>query len=217
LCIIDIGETIVGFVVLSPREESIVVAYGPILPDAQTNEEVNRRLKENHFLSSCLGTILPLRKELKSVSFSQDKFKVEGKDFSHDMATSDILKVENSGSEPKGLKIKTIKESTRSSPDLRMVFPDLATKNTFLLLYFNWTKEKLLLNKATDMYMLECLPILDFSNGLLAPHRASEQTPAIQQQTPDNKHLEEMKAAYEARISSLEADLARLKLENSSL
>ena len=100
--------------VLSPKDESIVVTYGPILPDSQTTEEVNRRLKENYFFSSCLGTILPQKKELKRVSFSNEKFKVEGTEFAHEMATSDILKMENSSSEPKALKIKLIKESRSS-------------------------------------------------------------------------------------------------------
>lgn len=105
---------------------------------------------------------------------------------------------------------------------MRMVFPDLVSKNTFLLLYFNWTKDRLLLSKASDMFMLESLPTLDLRHELLAGpdsallRAAPEASSATQRATAaDSSALEELKEGYEARVKSLEAEVSRLKQENS--
>lgn len=59
--------------------------------------------------------------------------------------------------------------------------PDIFVKNIFLLLCMNWMNDKKLLQKSTDIYMLQCLQkeVLTF-----APKKGEEEEKKLVQQIP---------------------------------
>lgn len=98
--------------------EPITFSYGPILPDSETRHETNRLLREKKLVLECKGIVLPLKKEFKKITISPDKvYLADDTDgFSHGFHTDTIIRIENSGSDRRAIKVKSEKESMILSP-----------------------------------------------------------------------------------------------------
>lgn len=89
------------------------VCYGPILPDAETKDELNFLLKQQLFVSSVKGTVLPQKKEIRQLKFSPQVLILEGKDdFKVAIECKNIVKIENSLSDARAIKLKSVSESS---------------------------------------------------------------------------------------------------------
>lgn len=97
---------------LTSGTEIISVSYGPILPDVETKAELNQKLKDGTFTTLCKGMILPHKKEVKRMVFTQESLMMEGEgSFQVTILNKDLLRVENSLSDGKAIKMKAVKES----------------------------------------------------------------------------------------------------------
>src|SRR3990167_4642691 len=105
---LNLGET-----VFAKSGSSFLVEYGPILPDESLKAAVNKSLSSGIYdTSKVSGVLLPHRKGIKKVTLSPELLILEeGKDFSINIQTKSIIAIENSSSEPKALKFKSMKES----------------------------------------------------------------------------------------------------------
>jgi hypothetical protein len=91
------------------------VTYGPILPDVDTKNELNFKLREKSYSSELKGTILPQKKEIKSLTLTPQSLLLEGPGgFSVAIDCKNIVKIENSASDGKAIKIKSVSESKSS-------------------------------------------------------------------------------------------------------
>lgn len=100
------GDYVHAFATFESYTDNIWVVYGPILPDAETKDRFNIELNGKKFKCECRGMVVPHKKELKFITLSPEEFLVEGdKGFSLSLASSKILKVENSASDPKAVKV----------------------------------------------------------------------------------------------------------------
>jgi hypothetical protein len=100
--------------------EPITFAYGPILPDSESRQETNRLLREKKLVLECKGIVLPQKKEFKKISVCPDRVGLsnESDGFSHGFHTDTIIRIENSGSDRRAIKIKSEKESKLRLPRL---------------------------------------------------------------------------------------------------
>lgn len=108
----EFGEYIHG---IAKAEGSVRVwiCYGPILPDPETKDELNFLLKQQQFSSSVRGTVLPQKKEIRQLKFSPQTLILEGKDdFKVSIECKNIVKIENSLSDAKAIKLKSVSESS---------------------------------------------------------------------------------------------------------
>jgi hypothetical protein len=75
--------------------------------------EFNVKLKDKMFTSSVRGTILPQKKEIRNLQFSPQTLILEGKDdFKILIEGKNIVKIENSSSDAKAIKLKSVGESS---------------------------------------------------------------------------------------------------------
>ena len=200
--------------------------YGPILPDQKLKDELNAKLNENYFFSTCSGMIMPDKKTLKKLTFTPEKLTVENGDFSKSMASSDIIKIENSTSEPKALKLKLLKESSLGlTEDIRVVFQDILYKNLFILLQMNWSSDMKLLSKASDIYLLQCLPkeyieeqielVKKSSPTVLDMNNYKSQPEEYQIHRSDSDAYTNLESKDEdSKFRSMEEEIEHLKKEN---
>lgn len=108
------GDYIHAFVTFESYTDNIWIVYGPVLPDSETKDNFNIELSRQCFKAPCKGMVVPQKKEIKNITLSPEEFLLEGdKGFSLPLEARKIVKIENSASDPKAIKVTAEKASRR--------------------------------------------------------------------------------------------------------